>query len=236
MYRLVYCAGMEPDISSLAALMSEPARGRILIALLDGRGLPAGELAQRAGVTCQTASSHLAKLTKGGLLQMIPQGRHRYYRIANSRVAELLEAMGRLAPRKETLRCEPKAPMEIARTCYNHLAGCLGVRMTQAMVARGLLREVGRDYQVARKGTQWFSELGLDIGALRRSGRVFARQCLDWSERRNHLAGALGSAWADYLFERAWIEHIEKSRAIRITEFGHHELKRKLGVTCDGRE
>jgi DNA-binding transcriptional ArsR family regulator len=224
---------MEPDISSLAALISEPARGRILIALLDGRAFPATELAERAGITCQTASSHLAKLTEGRLLQVIPQGRHRYYRIANARVAELLESMARFAPRKETCRPEPKSPIQIARTCYNHLAGSLGVRITEAIVGQRLLREVGRDYQLTRKGAEWFSGFGIDAGALRKSGRVFARQCLDWSERRNHLAGALGSALAEHLFERGWIERDRESRAVRITELGGRELKRWLSVACD---
>jgi DNA-binding transcriptional ArsR family regulator len=221
---------MEPDISSVAALISEPSRGRILTTLLDGRSLPATELAQRAGITCQTASSHLAKLTEGGLLQVVAQGRHRYYRIANSRVAELLESMARFAPRKETCGPEPKSLIEIARTCYNHLAGSLGVRMTEAIVAQGLLREVGRDYQLTKKGVQWFSDFGIDIEDLRKSGRVFARQCLDWSERRNHLAGALGSALAQNLFELGWIERVRASRAVRITDFGGRELKRLLGV------
>lgn len=224
---------MEPDISFLAGLISEPARGRILIALLDGRALPATELAQRAGITCQTASSHLTKLTGGGLLQVIPQGRHRYYRLANARVAELLESMARFAPIKETCRVEPKTPIQIARTCYNHLAGSLGVQITDAIVDGGLLRAVGRDYQLTKKGAQWFSELGIDTDALRKSGRVFARQCLDWSERRNHLAGALGSALAEHLFEHGWIEHVRASRAVRITEFGRRELRQRLGVVCE---
>jgi DNA-binding transcriptional ArsR family regulator len=226
----MYPIDMEPDISSLAALMSEPARGRILIALLDGRSLPATELAQRAGITCQTASSHLAKLTEGRLLQVIPQGRHRYYRIANIRVAELLESMARFAPRTETDHPGPRSPVQIARTCYNHLAGSLGVSITEAIVVRGLLREVGRDYQLTKKGAQWFSRLGIDIGALRKSGRVFARQCLDWSERRNHLAGALGAALAQHLFEQRWIEHVRDSRAVQITGLGIDELKERLGV------
>ena len=230
---LIYGMIMEPDISSLAALISEPARGRMLIALLDGRSLPATELAQRAGITCQTASSHLAKLAEGQLLRVIPQGRHRYYRIANARVADLLESMARFAPRKETCQPGPKSPIQIARTCYNHLAGSLGVRITDAIVGLRLLREVGRDYQLTRKGAHWFSEFGIDTGALRKSGRVFARQCLDWSERRNHLAGALGSALAEHLFECSWLEHVRETRAVRITELGRRELKRRLGVTCD---
>src|SRR5215468_7974373 len=164
---------------------------------------------------------------------MVPQGRHRYYRIANARVAELLESMARFAPTKETYRSQPKSPIQIARTCYNHLAGSLGVRITDAIVGLRLLREVGRDYQLTRKGAQWFSEFGIDTGALRKSGRVFARQCLDWSERRNHLAGALGSALAEQLFECSWIERVRESRAVRITGLGRRELKRQLGVTCD---
>ena len=143
--------------------------------------------------------------------------------------------MARFAPRKETCPPEPKSPIQIARTCYNHLAGSLGVRITEAIVGRGLLREVGRDYQLTKKGAQWFSDLGIDAGALRKSGRIFARQCLDWSERRNHLAGALGSALADHLFERRWIEHVRESRVVRITELGGRELKRRLGVACDAR-
>jgi DNA-binding transcriptional ArsR family regulator len=230
---MIYPIAMEPDISSLAALIGEPARGRILIALLDGRALPATELAKRAGTTCQTASSHLVKLTAGGLLQVIPQGRHRYYRIANARVAELLESMARFAPRKEPIPPEPKSLIEIARTCYNHLAGSLGVRITEAIVGRGLLGEVGRDYQLTKEGAGWFLDLGIDTYTLAKSGRVFARQCLDWSERRNHLAGALGSALAEHLFEHGWVERLRESRAVRITELGRHELKRRLGVSCD---
>src|SRR5271165_6057793 len=118
---------------------------------------------------------------------------------------------------------------------YSHLrnrtlAGSLGVKITEAIVGQGLLREVGRDYQLTKKGAQWFSDLGIDINRLRESGRVFARQCLDWSERRNHLAGALGSALAQHLFEVGWIEHVRESRAVRITELGRRELKRLLGV------
>ena len=113
------------------------------------------------------------------------------------------------------------------------LAGSLGVKITEAIVGQGLLREVGGDYQLTKKGAQWFSDLGIDIDALRKSGRVFARQCLDWSERRNHLAGALGSALSEHLFERGWIEHVRESRAVRITELGRRELKRRLGVACD---
>lgn len=223
---------MEPDISSLAALIAEPARSRILMALADGRGLPATELARIAGVTPQTASSHLAKMTEGRMLQLIPQGRHRYYRLANSRVAELLESMAALAP-FESMRdrlCEPRSPLQLARSCYKHLAGSLGVALTRSLIERKLLKETGRDYRVTKRGATWFSELGVDTKGLRNSGRVFARQCLDWSERRNHLAGALGTALADRLFELEWIKRLPASRVIRVTRFGQAELKRRFGL------
>ncbi len=224
---------MEPDISSVAALISEPARGRILVALLDGRNLPASELAERAGISCQTTSSHLAKLTEGGFLRVIPQGRHRYYRIADARVAELIESLERFAPREESDISETKSPIQIARSCYNHLAGILGVKITAAIVSRGFLREVGRDYQLTKKGAAWLSDFGIDVSALQKSGRIFARQCLDWSERRFHLAGALGSGLAEHLFELRWLERTRESRALRITDLGSRELKRQLGVSIE---
>src|SRR6202043_3015042 len=116
--------------------------------------------------------------------------------------------------RKETDHSGPRSPIQIARTCYNHLAGSLGVSITGAILDRGLLREVGRDYQLTKEGEQWFSKLGIDVGALRKSGRVFARQCLDWSERRNHLAGALGSVRAEHLLPFGWIDRARPSRAV----------------------
>jgi DNA-binding transcriptional ArsR family regulator len=226
---------MDPDIASLAALIGEPARARILFALLDGRGLPASELAKRACVTCQTASSHLSKLKNGSLLQVIDQGRHRYYRIANARVAELLESMARLAPMKEGSTPDPamRSPIQIARTCYNHLAGHLGVAITKAIVDRGLLKEIGRDYQLTKCGAHWFTDFGIDPDSVQKSGRIFAKQCHDWSERRNHLAGALGSAMAERLFELEWIKRVQQSRAVKVTESGQRELRKWLGLELE---
>lgn len=223
---------MEPDISSLAALIAEPARSRILMALADGRGLPATELARRAGVTPQTASAHLSKMTEGHLLQLIPQGRHRYYRLANSRVAEFLESMAAMAPLDagRALGPDQGSPLQLARACYKHLAGTLGVALTKALVERKVLRETGRDYVVTRSGASWFADFGIGSGALRKGGRVFARQCLDWSERRNHLAGALGTALAERLFELDWIRRLPASRAIQVTAPGRAGLRRCFGL------
>ncbi|MGA8658390.1 MAG: winged helix-turn-helix domain-containing protein [Chthoniobacterales bacterium] len=223
---------MEPDISSLAALLAEPARSRILMALADGRGLPATELARRAGVTPQTASSHLSKMTEGHLLQLIPQGRHRYYRLANSRVAEFLESMAAIAPLEtgRALGPDQGGALQLARSCYKHLAGSLGVGLTKALVERKILREEGRDYEVTRSGAGWFEDFGIDTNALRKSGRVFARQCLDWSERRNHLAGALGTALTERLFELEWIKRVPASRAIQVTAPGRTGLRHRFGL------
>jgi DNA-binding transcriptional ArsR family regulator len=223
---------MEPDISSLAALIAEPARSRILMALADGRGLPATELARRAGVTPQTASAHLSRMTKGHLLQLIPQGRHRYYRLANSRIAEFLESMAAIAPLNAggALGPDQGSPLQLARSCYKHLAGNLGVTLTKALIERKVLRERGRDYEMTKSGASWFADFGIDTGALRKGGRVFARQCLDWSERRNHLAGALGTALAERLFELGWIRRLPASRAIQVTVPGRAGLQRRFGL------
>jgi len=229
---------MEPDIASLAALIAEPSRARILFALLDGRGLPASELARRAGVTCQTASSHLSKLVNGHLLYVIDQGRHRYYRIANSRVADLLESMARIAPESEASNRDSneRSPIQLARTCYNHLAGRLGVAITTALVEQHFLEESGRDYRLTQSGAKWFANFGIDPARLTKNGGILAKQCLDWSERRNHLAGALGSALAEHLFEQRWIERIQQSRAVRLTELGDRELQKWLGLAIEARE
>jgi DNA-binding transcriptional ArsR family regulator len=224
---------MEPDIAAVAAMVSDPTRARILWALADGRGLPAGELAQRAGVTPQTASSHLAMLTRGGFLLMIPQGRHRYYRLANGRVAHLLESMAAFAPelpKEGGSRCRPE--LRLARSCYHHLGGRLAVVMTQTFIDQRWLFEDGLSYHLTDLGQTRFTELGIDINSLKRSGRIVARPCLDWSERRNHLAGELGRALADCLFENRWIRRIGSSRVLQLTEFGENELRRQLGVVC----
>jgi DNA-binding transcriptional ArsR family regulator len=219
---------MEPDIAAVAAMVSDPARARILWALADGRGLPAGELARRAGVTPQTASSHFAMLTRGGFLLMIRQGRHRYYRLANSRVAQLLESLAAFAPempKEGESRCAPE--LRLARTCYHHLGG------RQAFLDHGWLFEDGLSYHLTDLGETRFTGLGIDLTELRRSGKILARPCLDWSERRNHLAGELERAVAECLFENRWICRVGSSRAVKLTDLGQQELPRELGVVLE---
>jgi DNA-binding transcriptional ArsR family regulator len=225
---------MEPNIAAVGALISDPARSRILWALSDGRGLPAGELARQAGVTPQTASSHLKMLAERGFVFVIPQGRHRYYRLANSRVARLLESMATFAPElppPTSSRCDPE--LRRARSCYHHMGGRLAVVVTRAFVDRAWLVQDDLAYHLTSKGESGFTDLGIDLPRLKRSGEVLARPCLDWSERRNHLAGPLGRAILDCFCEQQWVRRVASGRALRLTDLGRQELWQRLGLKSD---
>ncbi|HEX5323831.1 MAG TPA: metalloregulator ArsR/SmtB family transcription factor, partial [Capsulimonadaceae bacterium] len=185
-------------VASVAGLIGDPARAAILSALVDGKALPAGELAQRARVTPQTASAHLNKLVDGNLLAVESCGRHRYYRLAGSEVAQALEALAALSSLKshrgKPLSDPRKEELRFARTCYDHLAGKLAVAITNALTEKGLLRPGGgHDWLLSEDGETLFGEWGIDIAALRGANRAFARTCLDWTERRHHIAGTLGA-------------------------------------------
>ncbi|HUJ74160.1 MAG TPA: helix-turn-helix transcriptional regulator [bacterium] len=226
----------QPDISLLASLMGDPARSGMLDALMDGRALTAKELAYYGGITPQTASSHLAKLAGAGLIQLEQQGRHHYYRLASPRVAEAMEAMMVLAAhRRPARRPVPQAlqDMRVARTCYDHLAGFLGVSLTGAMLQRGLLAAHGREFQLTPKGLAHLERLGVDVAWARRQRRALARQCLDWTERRVHLAGALGSALATRCLKLKWIARQDEGRALRITPAGREGFRAHFGVNLE---
>ena len=230
-------AAGDARVAPTAALLADPARAAMLWALSDGRALPAGELAQVARVGAPTASAHLARLTAGGLLACERHGRHRYYRLANPAVVAALEALAALAP--PTPAASPREAhagraVRLARTCYDHLAGVLGVQVTEALVAQGALVLVGRGYPVTDGGRERFAALGVDVAAVereaRRTRRPLTRACLDWSERRYHLAGALGAALADRLLAAGWVERTPASRALRITNDGRRALRREFDV------
>lgn len=224
----------EASFSSTATLIGDPTRSLMLAALLDGRALPAGELAYAAGVSAQTASAHLAKLLDGGLLTVEKEGRHRYYRLAGAHVAEALERLATLdctgAVRRKPL--DPKArELQFARRCYDHLAGQLGVAVTQRLQERGFIAvAANKQFQVSPAGVDWFRGIGLDVSALRPTRRGLARQCLDWTERSHHLAGPLGVALLAHLCSENWLKRSRDSRAVRVTPKGRMELKRQLGV------
>jgi hypothetical protein len=205
----------------------------MLLALMDGRIRPASELARLAHVTKSTASEHLAKLVAGRLVSVAPHGRFRYYRLADPRLAEALETLATIAPprRMESLQeRHHDSAIRQARLCYDHLAGTLGVRITEAMVAEGALTREDRAFRLTGGGETMLGDLGIDIEALRRRRRLVGRACLDWSERRYHLAGPLGVALASRLLALEWIERAPQTRALRVTNAGRRAFWRRFGV------
>jgi len=224
-----------PDIARIGALMGDPARANILGALLSGKALTATELAAEAGVTGQTASSHLKKLMDGGLLTQAKQGRHRYFTLAGPEVGAVLEAVMGLAARRGHLRTRtgPKDPqMRAARVCYDHLAGDLAVRIFDSLQARGFL-SVSSDkggLALTAEGAGFISELGIDLAPLRTGRRPLCRACLDWSERRNHLAGSLGAALMTRFLERNWLRRASAGRVVHISPKGESELRKLFPV------
>ncbi|MGE5333164.1 MAG: ArsR/SmtB family transcription factor [Nitrososphaerota archaeon] len=222
-----------PNPTSVAALIGEPARATILLALLGGQSLPATDLAYRCRLTPQTISTHLARLVDGGLLSLERNGRHKYYRLASPQVGQALEALNALAqpqPIRSLRQSEEVVALRFARTCYDHLAGTLGVGVTQALGRRGYIEESGTQFRLTAHGSTWLHELGIDPAALERSRRTFATQCLDWSERRHHIGGALGAALAKRFFELGWIARSSTTRAVRLTATGRAGLLKELDI------
>lgn len=215
-----------------AALIGDPVRAMMLHALMDGRALPAGELAFASGVTPQTASSHLQKLVNGGLVLVETQGRHRYFRIAGAHVAEALERLAAIRPDEPVKRRAPTPEAEAireARRCYNHLAGKLGVELTRGLQARALIVPAAdKTFAVTPSGRDWFASVGVDMDRLKPGARGLARQCLDWTEREHHLAGPLGVALLTAFCERDWLRRSAETRALHITPRGRAALNRLL--------
>ena len=223
-----------PNITQVASLIGDPSRAAMLMNLLGGKALPASELARAAHVTPQTASSHLAKMVEGGLVIHEPHGRHRYYRLASSEVGHALEALNAIAPAKpvRSLReSDQSKALHFARTCYDHIAGEVGVAFTDKILELGLITEAGRDFVVTKDGAKWFRNFGVDLHGIEQGRRHYARQCLDWSERRYHIAGALGAAVTNRLFELEWVTRIPGSRAIRVTSSGFQGFERELNIS-----
>jgi DNA-binding transcriptional ArsR family regulator len=225
--------------SQVAALAGDPARAGMLHALMDGRALTAAELARVAGVAPQTASGHLSRLTSIGLLSIEKQGRHRYHRLASPAVAQMIESIMQVAstlePSRTRLSVGPRdAAMRSARTCYDHLAGRLGVALADAMVAAGYADLSSDAGIVTQTGVAFLGGIGLDVENLRlrdgkRSTRVLCRPCLDWSERRPHLAGAVGAALCTLSFDQSWIRRMSGTRAVTITPKGQQVFREQFG-------
>lgn len=221
-----------PDIARIAALIGDPARANMLAALSDGRALTAGELASEAGVTKQTASSHLSRLSTGGLINVEAQGRHRYYRLSGDEVAHAIEALMGVANTRGRARTRtgPNDPaLRLARVCYNHLAGERGVQMFDRLGKRRWLSLEEDGIGLTPSGSRAFADFGIDISALTASRRTLCRACVDWSERRHHLAGSLGQALLQRIGDLGWARRLKESRVVHFTPAGERAFVRWLG-------
>lgn len=224
----------ESDFAPAAALLADPTRAAILRALLPGRPLAAGELARLAGVGAATASFHLAKLLDGGMVAVTRQGRHRYYQLAGHEVAAALEAIGLISPlvpaRSLRQSGEARALAE-ARTCYDHLAGRAGVELLDALLREGLLTsgQSAGHFEVTAAGQEKLGSFGINISDIRRGRRQFAGACMDWTQRRHHLNGALAVALTGRMFALGWIERGMRRRSVQVTERGARGLAETFG-------
>ena len=213
----------QPTFAAISALLAEPAREKMLIALLGGKALTATEMSLEAGVTAATTSSHLAKLQEGGLISLEKQGRHRYFSLRDSDVADVLEKLLNLSTKIEHSRVitGPKDPdLKAARVCYDHLAGKHSVALLEGLRAQSLIQEVDKEITLTDVGTTWFQQRGADIVTLSKKRRPLCKNCLDWSERRHHLAGALGAWVLQDIFEKKWARQDLDSRTVRFSTKG----------------
>jgi DNA-binding transcriptional ArsR family regulator len=222
-----------PSLAALAALLADETRATFCLALLDGRAWTASELARAAQVSRPTATEHLNRLVEGSLLAEVRQGRHRYLKLADDRAAHLIEELTAHAPAPAPPRTLSQSSVNRAlaraRTCYDHLAGRLGVAVTQAMTHRGLLRQ-DAGFALTDDGAAWLTEIGVDLAAAQSSRRPLVLPCLDFTERRAHLAGAAGAALHRHFLARAWVVPVGSGRALRVTDEGGAALRDHLGV------
>ncbi len=219
-------------ISTVAALMGHPTRAAILAALVGGGALPAGTLAQIADVTASTASEHLARLVEGGLLTVVSSGRHRYFRLRDASVAQALEAVSAVSVSAPARRrtAGPSPEMRLARSCYDHLAGSLGVGLADALLRQGVLLPGERAFELTAQGAVRLSALEVDVASARTRKRLFSPTCLDWTERRFHLAGALGAAILQRFMEARWVARRTDDRSLRVTVAGQRVLQREFDL------
>jgi len=222
-----------PDIALLGSLIGDPGRANMLTALMSGKALTASELALEASVTVQTASAHLKKLETGGLVRQRKQGRHRYFTLADDEVGSVLESLMGLAASKghSRARTGPREPaLRKARVCYNHLAGEFGVEMFDSLISRKYLLETHHTLALTTAGRSYFKEFGVDVETLKKSRRPLCKSCLDWSARRSHLSGALGTALLARICELGWASRDDGTRAIIFTKKGEAEFLASFSV------
>jgi len=218
---------MENQFKQIASLIGDPTRATIMWTLMDGKTFTATELAITADTSPQNISMHLAKLINAELLAVETQGRHKYYKFSRREIAYAIEAMVNLIPHAtaiKKLNTENRSAIKHCRTCYDHLAGKVGVAVTDSLLKQKIIFEAGNVFEVSKKGEKWFQELGIDIEELRIQRRSFVRPCLDWSERRHHIAGSLATALFDKMLLADWIRRTKNSRVIVITSKGQKEF------------
>lgn len=228
--------GADHDLAAIAALIADRSRAAMLSALLGGHSLTGIELARVAGVARSTASEHLTRLVSAGLVAARPTGRHRYYTLASPAVADALERLGAIAPtqRVSTLRqARVGEALREARSCYDHLAGRVAIELVDALTAQGVIVVAPDAFELTPPGARRLREFGIDVDGLRRERRAFARRCLDWSERRDHVAGGLGAALLRRLLELDWLRRDERSRALGVTDAGRGGFAERFSVMID---
>ncbi|MDM5233956.1 ArsR/SmtB family transcription factor [Lysinibacillus pakistanensis] len=220
--------GINPNIAEIASLLGETSRATMLASMMDGRFHTASELAYMAAIKPQTASFHLAKLVDGKLVKVEKQGRHRYFRLAGEDIAQLLESFLAMSPPPEVRSLKQSSQMKVlqdARTCYDHLAGKLGVQLTESLLNASYLELDQKQFVITTEGEKFFADFGLDLDEFKKMRRSFSHACLDWSERRYHLGGALGHGLLTHFLNLEWITRVPSIRAIKVTEKGRTGFK-----------
>lgn len=218
---------MENQFKEIAALIGDPTRAVIMWTLLDGKAFTATELAIIANTSPQNISMHLAKLVQSDLLCVEKQGRHKYYRFSNKEIAYAIEAMANLIPHSTIPKkniAEKHSPIKHCRTCYDHLAGKIGVALTDSLLEQKIIVDNNNVFEISSKGEKWFADFGINVDEVKKQRRLFLKPCLDWSERRNHIAGSLATSIFDKMVSNDWLRKTNHSRAIIITGKGEKEL------------
>jgi DNA-binding transcriptional ArsR family regulator len=223
---------MENQFVKIASLIGDPTRAVIMWTLLDGKAFTATELAIAANTSPQNMSMHLAKLLEADLLCVEKQGRHKYYRFSSKETAYAIEAMASLIPPtfSEKKNSEKRSPIKHCRTCYDHLAGKIGVAVAESLLEQKIIVDSDNKFEISREGAKWFSDFGIDLEEIKKQRRLFLKPCLDWSERKNHIAGSVGASLLDKMIADDWLRRTKDSRAIQITGKGEKELLKHFKI------
>ena len=224
---------MEDQFIKTATLIGDATRASILWNLLDGRAFTATELAIAVETSAQNISMHLGKLLDANLISVEKQGRHKYYRFSNKEVAYAVEAMANLIPKPEISakkKTENYPPIKYCRTCYDHLAGKIGVALAESLLEQKIIIEKNNTFEITSEGEKWFSDFGVNIGDAKKQKRIFLKPCLDWSERRYHIAGSVGTLLLNKMLEQDWIRRTANSRVIIITAKGEKEMLQNFKI------